>query len=502
MQIRRVRLIYTLLVISLAGHVAHAQSPKPNTPDLYYVTVIPETGDHMIEWLPVSTPPDFEYYQVAYIEILNPNEPPVYQPLAIVRPPDTYFLNTSPPDDRPVGYTVWAVSSDGTAGSFEEPDSTLFLEPLGELDPCQPSITLIWNDYNKWRGNIEEYVLHCRQDGGPWATCGVFDEGQNQTSRSLEPNKTYDFYIEAFHSDGLRSSKSNMFSHNSGDVSPGPESINADYATLGLDGGIDLSFTASSAGQFEYILSRSSDPLGPFLPIQQITSQSSDSIFTFHDNISFTSGRYYYRLEVPNECGGTGKVSNLASNVLLNGTIGDMNIMLSWNDYFEWNGGVQQYTVTRTAGVENPVVDIFSAGLTTSLNDDITSLVDYSDPLENKICYQVEAIENPNILGTQGTSTSNLICFNVDAGIRVPNAIVPNDPDNRFEPVFAFEPERYELVIYNRLGLKVWEGENIPWDGTINGTYAPEGVYLYYFRIFNYSSDISELSGSVTVVYR
>ena len=39
------------------------------------------------------------------------------------------------------------------------------------------------------------------------------------------------------------------------------------------------------------------------------------------------------------------------------------------------------------------------------------------------------------------------------------------------------------------------------WHGqTVN--YVPEGVYLYYIRVFNYSSEITEFSGKVTVVYR
>jgi len=305
--------------------------------------------------------------------------------------------------------------------------------------------------------------------------------------------------VVAVNNDGRRST-SNVVSFDTGAM-PGPETINADYATLGQNGGIDLSFTASSSGSYNYNLIRSTDPGEPGSIIQQFTT-TEDSVFLLHDDISFTSGIYYYRLEVPNECGGIANQSNLANNILLNGTLDGMTIMLQWNEYTDWNGGVQQYTITRFAGIDNPMVDLLGSGLTTSLNDDITSLVDYGNPLENRICYQVEATENLNIYGLQGTSTSNLICFSINEGIHLPNAIIPNDPDNQFEPVFAFTPERYELIIYNRLGLKVWEGENVGWDGTINGTNAPEGVYLYFFRIFNHSTDITELSGSVTVVYR
>jgi gliding motility-associated-like protein len=106
--------------------------------------------------------------------------------------------------------------------------------------------------------------------------------------------------------------------------------------------------------------------------------------------------------------------------------------------------------------------------------------------------------------GTQGKSFSNRLCFSIHPDIRIPNAFIPNDADQTnqvFEPVFSFLPEHYEMTIYNRLGNKIWEGSS-PWDGRVNGKFVPEGVYLYYIRIYNYSTDFIELNGKVTVLYR
>jgi hypothetical protein len=86
----------------------------------------------------------------------------------------------------------------------------------------------------------------------------------------------------------------------------------------------------------------------------------------------------------------------------------------------------------------------------------------------------------------------------------MPDAFIPNDGDpvNReFEPVFSFTPEHYEMVIFNRLGTKLWEGSG-PWDGKAAGKPVPEGVYLYLLRVYNYSSEVKELNGKVVVVYR
>jgi gliding motility-associated-like protein len=143
-------------------------------------------------------------------------------------------------------------------------------------------------------------------------------------------------------------------------------------------------------------------------------------------------------------------------------------------------------------------------GNATSFTEDIQALGDYQDPLSSLICYQVEATETPNMYNIQGRSLSNRICFSITPDIRMPNAFIPNDSDplnQRFEPVFSFVPERYEITVYNRLGSKIWQGTE-PWDGTVNGKFVPEGVYVYHLRVYNYSTEITEMDGQVTVVYR
>ena len=57
------------------------------------------------------------------------------------------------------------------------------------------------------------------------------------------------------------------------------------------------------------------------------------------------------------------------------------------------------------------------------------------------------------------------------------------------------------MIIYNRLGIKIWEGSEA-WDGRVNGKYVPEGVYLYYSGFTIIPTDITELNGKVVVIYR
>ncbi len=196
--------------------------------------------------------------------------------------------------------------------------------------------------------------------------------------------------------------------------------------------------------------------------------------------------------------------SNLANNIILAGTQSGSVVSLSWNSYEDWLGGVERYRIVRTIGQTNPLVDTLDGGTLTAYTDDVAALIDYSNPASSFICYHIDALEGSNIYGIQENSISNQVCFTVIPDIRMPNAFIPNDgePVNRvFEPVFSFTPEHYEMIIYNRLGTKLWEGTG-PWDGIVAGKPVPEGVYLYLLRIYNYSSDVKEINGKVVVVYR
>lgn len=318
---------------------------------------------------------------------------------------------------------------------------------------------------------------------------------------NLGINQQYDLFVEAVHTDGRRSTSNRI------DVitqmSQQPDYINADYATIGTGNAIDVSFTIDGSSDLtKYNLMRSNSPGGPFVQIASFNTP--DTHITYTDETSFTSAIYYFRLDVMNNCGQSAAESNLGNNIILKGSLTNGNVSLWWNEYLFWTGGVEQYQIIRTTGRVNPVTDLLSGGVSTNFNDDISTLSNYDDPASSLICYEVKATENTNIYGIQGISLSNQVCFTINPDIRMPNAFIPNDtePVNQvFEPVFSFMPEHYDMIIYNRLGTKIWEGSKA-WDGKVNGRVVPEGVYVYYLRVYNYSTNIIELNGKVTVVYR
>jgi hypothetical protein len=504
---------WILLILLLIITEDNIHSQKLPAPRIYLVTVAIESQLDSIIWFKIPAPPfdpTRDYYVVAERLDPSPGQPESYNQISpgIL---DTFYLNNNvntSSSEEPIGYTVWGMHPNGVndePGDFNKPDSTMYLKSV--FDSCAGTITLTWNDYNTWRGSTTGFTIYRRTAPGVYVPLTNVNPDITITRYTLVlgnilQNQTYDLFIEAANSDGIRRSNSNRASvFTKWTVQTG--TINADYATISAENTIDLSFTARGAlGQDKYRLLRSNVQGGTYIAIDSIIT--SDTIIHFNDDTPFVSGIYYYRLEMLNNCGTMFSQSNLANNVILAGTQSGSVVSLSWNKYSDWLGGVERYRIVRTIGQTNPLVDTLDGGTLTAYTDDVAALIDYSNPASSFICYHIDALQGSNIYGIQENSISNQVCFTVIPDIRMPNAFIPNDgePVNRvFEPVFSFIPEHYEMIIYNRLGTKLWEGTG-PWDGIVAGKPVPEGVYLYLLRIYNYSSDVKEINGKVVVVYR
>ena len=67
-----------------------------------------------------------------------------------------------------------------------------------------------------------------------------------------------------------------------------------------------------------------------------------------------------------------------------------------------------------------------------------------------------------------------------------PNVFTPDAETNRLFGAQTILPvEEFEMTIYTRTGLLVWEGDDISvhWDGTRNGVPMPQGVYAYQWQL-------------------
>lgn len=86
----------------------------------------------------------------------------------------------------------------------------------------------------------------------------------------------------------------------------------------------------------------------------------------------------------------------------------------------------------------------------------------------------------------------------------LPNAFSPNidKVNDTFKPEQTFTYETFELIIYNRWGLKVYESANpyFEWNGSdLSGNKLPEGTYFYIARLKHFDES-DEQKGTVTLL--
>ena len=88
----------------------------------------------------------------------------------------------------------------------------------------------------------------------------------------------------------------------------------------------------------------------------------------------------------------------------------------------------------------------------------------------------------------------------------VPSAFSPSG--NGMNDIFLAYCENlvaFHMYIYNRWGQQVFDSEDISygWDGTYNGTNAPQGTYVYRieYQLYDFTSDHKHTKvGSVTLI--
>jgi gliding motility-associated-like protein len=86
--------------------------------------------------------------------------------------------------------------------------------------------------------------------------------------------------------------------------------------------------------------------------------------------------------------------------------------------------------------------------------------------------------------------------------VAIPNSFTPNGDgfNDNFVPKINGMAE-LSFAIFNRWGSEVitWNDVNGKWDGSINGTPSPDGVYFYVMKGKDLLGSLVEKSGSITV---
>ena len=458
----------------------------PDTPVLLDVSIDPVSGWPSFNWIPSDS------VDVAGYVIYRWTGPLENVPSDTIWGKNTSNYTWPNPwgliKSWPFTIAAWD-STNKEISPYSSHHTSMFL--VAKLDSCSGSIDLIWNNYGGWGNSLSNYIVF--RNNNPIDTLFTLDTSYSDPS--ISPDTFYQYYIKASHSAG-RFSTSNMDTLTTSFNSP-PEYINALGTVISNDFVVQLSFEIDPSSElYLYYLLRSENFLDNFDTIQRLTIYDSVQIII---DIIPEQKPYYYKLMSMNHCLQIARSSNIASTISLSTTNNNFLNSLEWNEYLDWENGVETYDIWRQIDDGDSIFLISLLTGTTSYIDDVEEVALIGN--SGKYCYFVEAREQNG----SGYSKSNKSCVNAEPMIYMPNAFTPDGDglNEVFKPVLTFLPDKYIFTIRNRWGNTLFETKDpyASWDGTFSGDPMPEGVYVYYVRAISPEGKLIERMGQVTVLY-
>lgn len=376
------------------------------------------------------------------------------------------------------------------------PHTTVYTSTV--YDRCGGTILVHRTDYGGWP--VGHYELYGRLDNaGPWSYLATMNPSTSDyLQENVLPGHNYCYLVKAVGAGGQVSLSNTACRTTSYPAIPQWNYLRT--ATVAASNVVLITDSTDPGGYTgRLVLERTSNG-GPWEEVGTLQGPVAP-VVTFTDADASTADHSYnYRVVVEDSCGNAVASSNLGTSILLTVTPDPGgNNTLRWNGYVQWGGAVQGYAVFRSVA-DGPFAPIGSTGLDQwSLVDNVEDL--YLSP--GKFCYYVEALEAGNPSGINASSVSNTVCAVQQEEVWVPNAFIESGYNNTFKPVLAFaDVARYEFTIFNRWGQQIWT-TNDPdkaWDGRIDGTMVPQGVYAWFCSVRNGAGKTVEKKGTVTFV--
>jgi gliding motility-associated-like protein len=474
---------------SLYGQV---DTVPPLPPVLTLVSVQPETGRTLLDW--ISSPsPDVAGYVIYYFKNGGGFAiDTIHNPYAV------QYLNLgSFASYLTESYVIAAMDSSKNTSALSNKLNTIFA--AAQIDTCNKKIIISWNKYNGYPKAVIGYRVLASENGGSFIEAGITEASVNSlTISNFQSNTTYCFETVALLEGGF-SSSSNKTCILTG-IQKTPDWINADYASVDDKNIINLSFSVDPASEVNtYRLERKTENEAEYSIIAQIVS--ADKHIFISDKSGDPLKKNSYRLLAINNCGNPVVSSNFSGNIVLKIEEDGNNLILSWSPYKFWLGEVAEYNIMANYGSGN-------IELATVSSSDSAYSVSYAsfmyDIKGNNICFILGASETGNPYGITGETFSAPVCSEIIENITVPNAFTPNNDlmNDFFKPVLSFTPSEYHLVITDRQNTNLFDSNDYTevWEGKKNGEYLPQGVYLWFLKVKTPSGKQITRSGTVTII--
>ncbi len=469
----------------------------PERSPISFVSV--EGEDVVIEWEESPSPEVFAYVILKETATGTPDIDTVFNG-------NTYTDTNANPTARTERYFVVAMDPCGNRSLVPQEHTTMLLT-VENIDSCNQSVTMSWNEYIGWdqNGGIGSHEIWSSVNGGPFILVDeVSGEATTYTYEDADDGNTYCFYVRAVQADDPA-----VFSNSSRvcetlDIVQPVRNFVLKNATINADSTVTISWRWNANAELDaYNLNFSRDNLsfeaiasGNPMPPLDVDNQFIQS------DIGSIDGPLYYQVTTLDACGKEDSTAVVATIFLSGASGSNTTNQLQWTPYNNPNTQVSNYEIHRIIDGKDELIDI--------INGNVTEFADIlSQDLLNQgaACYYVVAVADLFISSGQQEvvrSRSNVICLEQEAQVYVPNAFIPDGVLNQqFKPVLQFgNPQEYLLVIFDRWGQQVFESNSVDfgWDGKMDNKPLPQGVYAYYIKVIQGEGNLTEKKGTVLLI--
>ncbi len=469
----------------------------PDTPIMSVTSVNTTTDLAEISWFPTLTADTKGYY---IYQFSGGTYTVIDTVFGINNNSITYNLSNAVA--LPESYAVAAFDSCDNTSAISTSFTTMNLQNLNDV--CSGSNNLRWTPYSDFPGGVDTYSIYVRTNFGGYSFLGSVDATTLTYKHSGLTNGTfYDYYIVANEVGTNTKSFTNHVSQLAS-VLELPKYTYLRYASVTEDKQIDLAFigdTAATVNQFKIM--RATDINGPYNYIASVLPDTGYTLYYSDLDVDPDAQSYFYKIIAVDSCGVDGPISNTAKTILLKADENlDLKNLIKWSDYKGWSTGVKDVKLFRYVNSTiNPEPVALIPFATNEYTDDVSDYSSYS----GEFCYSVIAREAAGgLYSFEDSAQSNIVCFNQQSTIYIPNAFNPSGTNNPvFKPHFVFvDTDGYLLRIYNKWGNLMFETNNPEkgWDGKVAGEIVTQGVYVYVMKYKNTAGASFEKRGAVTII--
>jgi gliding motility-associated-like protein len=492
--------------VSNLAKINYKDDVKPSFPVMDTVSIDSVTGYTQISWI-ANNPELIGFIIFYYDNGIWVNIDTVYGNST------TFYLDNKSPGngcDAPKSYMVTSIDSCWNTSQMNPDDilNTLHIQISG-IDPCESQITLTWNPYQNMKDYLGGYKVFMSENGDPPVLLGTttpdgpgLPAPTSFTHQNYTEGSYYCYYVQAFNSDGFKTSTSCKTCILATKPKQ-PQFIYNKLVTVEENNRIKVKFFVDTSAYItEYKILRSMIKTGPY-EIVGVKSPTSLPDMEFVDNnVNPMDQSYYYTVAVIDSCGNEVMHSDTARSVLLYvESFEDFTNHLEWNAYEGWNwSNVKAYNIYRGIdGLSDPIPVATVPGDTLKYIDDVSPYFE----TQGKFRYYIEALQASGSLPFADTSYSNRANDVQNSKIFIPNAFSPKGYNSIFKPISIYaDKSDFTFIIFNRWGEKMFS-TNDPdegWDGRYEGDYVPAGVYIYYVKFNTSEGKKFEKRSTVTVI--